>query len=107
MILPNRQGTRSALQKISIFPDYLKLALFDLYSYMWIQMEFETTGHILLERMLHDATVEPTNLPISLLKSITSNFSDDRQIGRGGFAVVYKVSIIYSPTSRDLDQNSY
>ncbi|TVU25881.1 hypothetical protein EJB05_28398 [Eragrostis curvula] len=43
-----------------------------------------------LERMLTDETEEPTNLPLSLLKSITNNFSDDLQIGSGGFAVVYK-----------------
>ncbi|KAK3140193.1 hypothetical protein QOZ80_5AG0397350 [Eleusine coracana subsp. coracana] len=29
-------------------------------------------------------------MPLSLLKSITNNFSNDRQIGVGGFAVVYK-----------------
>ncbi|GJN06946.1 hypothetical protein PR202_ga24726 [Eleusine coracana subsp. coracana] len=40
--------------------------------------------------MLLDTKVEPTNLPISLLKSITNNFSDDQKIGSGGFAVIYK-----------------
>lgn len=33
------------------------------------------------------------NLPLSLLEAITNNFSDDQEIGRGGFAVVYKVSV--------------
>ncbi|CAN6371397.1 unnamed protein product [Urochloa humidicola] len=44
----------------------------------------------LLERMLLDANAEPTNLTLSFLNTITDSFSDDRQIGRGGFAVVYK-----------------
>jgi hypothetical protein len=29
--------------------------------------------------------------PISLLQTITKDFSDDLQIGKGGFAAVYKV----------------
>lgn len=45
----------------------------------------------ILERMLRDESIEPTDLPLSLLKKVTENFSDDMQIGRGGFAVVYKV----------------
>ncbi|CAN6340933.1 unnamed protein product, partial [Urochloa humidicola] len=49
----------------------------------------DNTG-IFLECMLLDASAEPTNLPLSFLKAITNNFSDDRAIGRGGFAVVYK-----------------
>lgn len=52
--------------------------------------------HDLLERMLHDANLEPTQLPLSFLKVITDNFSDGRQIGSGGFAVVYKVSKLYT-----------
>ncbi|TVU13935.1 hypothetical protein EJB05_37375, partial [Eragrostis curvula] len=36
------------------------------------------------------AVREPTNLPISLLESITSNFSDEQKFGEGGFAAVYK-----------------
>ncbi|CAO2148442.1 unnamed protein product [Urochloa humidicola] len=43
-----------------------------------------------LEGMLFDESIEPTYLPISLLKAITKNFSDDQEIGRGGFSVVYK-----------------
>ncbi|CAN6331711.1 unnamed protein product [Urochloa humidicola] len=50
----------------------------------------EDNTRIFLECMLLDASAEPTNLPLSFLKAITDNFSDDRQIGRGGFAVVYK-----------------
>uniref|UniRef100_A0A3B6B8U2 Protein kinase domain-containing protein n=1 Tax=Triticum aestivum TaxID=4565 RepID=A0A3B6B8U2_WHEAT len=43
-----------------------------------------------LEQILVDETAEPTALPLSLLKDITGDFSDDQEIGRGGFAVVYK-----------------
>ncbi|KAK3119852.1 hypothetical protein QOZ80_9AG0676360 [Eleusine coracana subsp. coracana] len=43
-----------------------------------------------LESMLLNESVKPRELPISLLESITNNFSDDQQIGSGGFAVVYK-----------------
>uniref|UniRef100_M8ARH1 non-specific serine/threonine protein kinase n=1 Tax=Aegilops tauschii TaxID=37682 RepID=M8ARH1_AEGTA len=43
-----------------------------------------------LERMLWDEKVEPKALPLSLLEDITNGFSDEREIGRGGFAVVYK-----------------
>ncbi|KAF6992456.1 hypothetical protein CFC21_009442 [Triticum aestivum] len=43
-----------------------------------------------LERMLLDESAEPTDLPFSLLQDITNCFSDDRRIGSGGFAVVYK-----------------
>ncbi|GJN28150.1 hypothetical protein PR202_gb16239 [Eleusine coracana subsp. coracana] len=42
-----------------------------------------------LERMLHDESVEAINLPISLLASITNDFSKEQQIGEGGFATVY------------------
>ncbi|TVU26622.1 hypothetical protein EJB05_29176, partial [Eragrostis curvula] len=44
----------------------------------------------LLECMLLDDSIVPTNLPISLLESITNDFSDDQKIGSGGFANVYK-----------------
>jgi len=40
--------------------------------------------------MLSDITAEPKALPLSLLEEITDGFSDKREIGRGGFAVVYK-----------------
>jgi len=43
-----------------------------------------------LELMVLDETAEPKALPLSLLEDITNNFSNDREIGRGGFAVVYK-----------------
>ncbi|OEL29506.1 Cysteine-rich receptor-like protein kinase 15 [Dichanthelium oligosanthes] len=44
----------------------------------------------LLEDMLQDENVNPRDLPVTLLKAITKDFSDDLQIGNGGFAVVYK-----------------
>ncbi|VAH55035.1 unnamed protein product [Triticum turgidum subsp. durum] len=43
-----------------------------------------------LEQMLVQEIVEPKALPLSLLQDITSDFSDDQEIGSGGFAVVYK-----------------
>lgn len=49
-----------------------------------------TTRHSALEHMLLDISAEPTDLPLSLLEDITKCFSDDQQIGSGGFAVVYK-----------------
>jgi hypothetical protein len=45
----------------------------------------------LLEHMLDDPSAGPTDLPLSLLTEITNNFSDDQEVGRGSFAVVYKV----------------
>jgi coatomer subunit beta' len=46
----------------------------------------------LLERVLLDGNAEPISVPLSLLNYITNSFSNEQQIGRGGFAVVYKVS---------------
>uniref|UniRef100_A0ACD5W3J3 Uncharacterized protein n=1 Tax=Avena sativa TaxID=4498 RepID=A0ACD5W3J3_AVESA len=43
-----------------------------------------------LECMLCDETADPKALPLSLLEEITYGFSDEQEIGRGGFAVVYK-----------------
>ncbi|CAL4988699.1 unnamed protein product [Urochloa decumbens] len=43
-----------------------------------------------LEMRLRDRNAGPTDLPLSLFKSITGNFSDDLEIGSGGFGVVYK-----------------
>ena len=44
-----------------------------------------------LECMLFDETAEPKPLPFSLLERITNGFSYKMEVGRGGFAVVYKV----------------
>jgi hypothetical protein len=41
-----------------------------------------------------DGREEPKNLPFALLKNITDNFSEDRVIGEGGFAIVYEVIFI-------------
>jgi hypothetical protein len=66
------------------------LCSFDL---QWLQMDRETsTSYDVLERMLLDESAEPTSLPLSLLQYITNHFSLDNEIGRGGFAVVYKVA---------------
>ncbi|KAM0846418.1 hypothetical protein ACQ4PT_055683 [Festuca glaucescens] len=43
-----------------------------------------------LEHILFDEGAEPKALPLPLLKHITNGFSDDKKIGHGGFAVVYK-----------------
>ncbi|OEL18921.1 Cysteine-rich receptor-like protein kinase 7 [Dichanthelium oligosanthes] len=43
-----------------------------------------------LECILFDESAEAKVLSLSLLKCITDNFSDNLEIGRGGFAVVYK-----------------
>jgi len=43
-----------------------------------------------LESMLLDEAAEPRALPFSLLEEITNSFSYKHEIGRGGFAVVYK-----------------
>ncbi|XP_039823000.1 cysteine-rich receptor-like protein kinase 21 isoform X2 [Panicum virgatum] len=43
-----------------------------------------------LERMLFDENAEPADLPLSLLEAITKIFSNDQEIGRGGYAVVYQ-----------------
>lgn len=59
-------------------------------------MDSKARARNLLEDMLLDANAEPTYMPLSLLNSITNNFSNDRQIGIGGFAVVYKVLLILS-----------
>lgn len=55
-------------------------------------MDSQASTHKLLADMLLDTNAEPTDLPLSLLKAITNNFSPDRNIGSGGFGVVYKVS---------------
>ncbi|VAH99897.1 unnamed protein product [Triticum turgidum subsp. durum] len=45
--------------------------------------------HEVLEHII-DGRQKPTDLPFALLKDITENFSDDREIGHGGFATVYR-----------------
>ncbi|RCV37127.1 hypothetical protein SETIT_8G038300v2 [Setaria italica] len=53
-------------------------------------MESEAKKRDLLEQMLLDKNIGPSDLPLSLLKAITGDFSEDHRIGEGGFAVVYK-----------------
>nr|CAB3481011.1 unnamed protein product [Digitaria exilis]CAB3483023.1 unnamed protein product [Digitaria exilis] len=50
-----------------------------------------STAKRYLECMLFDESLEAKALPLSLLKYITNDFSDNLEIGRGGSAVVYKV----------------
>jgi len=50
----------------------------------------DSTAHNILEHILLDECANPSRLPLSLLEAITNNFSDRQEIGRGGFAVVYK-----------------
>lgn len=45
----------------------------------------------LLESMLQDRSATPICLPMDFLAAITSDFSEEREMGRGGFGVVYKV----------------
>jgi hypothetical protein len=54
-------------------------------------MDSEASMFDHIELMLLDETVEPSDMPLSFLTAITNNFSEDQTIGRGGFAVVYKV----------------
>ncbi|VAI94428.1 unnamed protein product [Triticum turgidum subsp. durum] len=49
-----------------------------------------------LECMLFDEAAAPKALPLSLLEDITNGFSDDLEIGRGAFAVVYKARLANS-----------
>jgi len=49
-----------------------------------MEEEHHLLGHIL------DRSMKPTDLPLSLLRNITGNFSEEQKIGEGGFAMVYK-----------------
>ncbi|OEL21154.1 hypothetical protein BAE44_0017825 [Dichanthelium oligosanthes] len=65
--------------------------------------------------MLRDENAKPTDLPITVLKAITKDFSEDLEIGNGGFAVVYKgllgngrtVAVKKLFKSIDMDENKY
>jgi hypothetical protein len=54
----------------------------------------EVHKHHELETMLYDESAEPRSLELSLLQDITNNFSDDHEIGRNRFGVVYKVCLV-------------
>uniref|UniRef100_M8BKC7 Putative coatomer subunit beta'-3 n=1 Tax=Aegilops tauschii TaxID=37682 RepID=M8BKC7_AEGTA len=76
--------------------------MIDFEKYQWqIKLSYHLPGaqimdhqgcitEIELENMLFDEDLEPIALPYSLLKKITDDFSDKLEVGRGGFAVVYK-----------------
>lgn len=53
-------------------------------------MDSEASMFDHMERVL-DGIEEPSDMPLSFLRAITNNFSDEQMIGRGGFAAVYKV----------------
>ena len=46
-----------------------------------------------LESMLLDQSATPICLPMDFLTAITSDFSKERELGRGGFGIVYKVCL--------------
>jgi coatomer subunit beta' len=55
-------------------------------------MDSETiTTRSELKSILCDERAEPKALSLTLLKEITNGFSEVQEIGRGGYAVVYKV----------------
>ena len=45
----------------------------------------------IFENMLQEPSVTPIFLPVEFLKAITDNFSKERELGKGGYGVVYKV----------------
>ncbi|GJN31539.1 hypothetical protein PR202_gb19950 [Eleusine coracana subsp. coracana] len=56
-----------------------------------LQHSLQMDTYNALERMLVDESEEPRPLTLSLLETITNNFSEDMKVGSGGFSVVYKV----------------
>ncbi|CAN6298113.1 unnamed protein product [Urochloa humidicola] len=73
-----------------------------------------SAAHNVLEHMLLDGSAKPTRLPLSLLETITNNFSNEQEIGRGGFAVVYKgilengtVAVKKLSTSLDMHEKKF
>lgn len=53
-------------------------------------MDREPDMKCVMEHMLFDASAQPPDLFLSLLKYITNDFSDDQQTGRGQVSTVYK-----------------
>lgn len=54
-------------------------------------MDSEASMFDHMERMLLDESAEPSDMPLSFLRAITNNFSEEQKIGSGGFAAVYQV----------------
>ena len=54
-------------------------------------MDYEATSSMydVLERLLRDESAEPRELPLSLLRAITNDFDDARQIGKDGYFELY------------------
>jgi serine/threonine protein kinase len=68
-------------------------------------MDYHVSAQMDLEGMLVDDSTEPKALPFSLLDEITGSFSQYNEIGRGGFAVVYRVRM--SSTGSHRSERSY
>lgn len=47
------------------------------------------------DKIQHSTDAMPTDLKFSLLEKITGNFSEEHQIGHGGYGIVYKVRLIF------------
>jgi len=54
-------------------------------------MDDEHFRHCDLESILKDPSAQPYDLRLQYLRDITDDFSTERELGRGGFGVVYKV----------------
>uniref|UniRef100_A0A0E0ME15 Protein kinase domain-containing protein n=1 Tax=Oryza punctata TaxID=4537 RepID=A0A0E0ME15_ORYPU len=54
------------------------------------EMDYVACKLGILEDMLEAPSATPISLPLELLKAITCSFADSREIGRGGYGVVYK-----------------
>jgi hypothetical protein len=67
----------------------------------------QSTEFIELDKKLQDQCATPICLSMDFLKAITSDFSEEQELGRGGFGVVYKVcsyiSLYFSSSLLRLD----
>ncbi|XP_062224699.1 cysteine-rich receptor-like protein kinase 29 [Phragmites australis] len=53
-------------------------------------MESAVSQYDIYDEQLQDQSAEVKSLPLEFLKAITCNFSTEREIGKGGYGVVYK-----------------